>query len=195
MDDSYRVKINGETGEIDISGPDKEWVAAQFAVALAQSGESSGGGGGRSKRSTPRKTPRTADPDPSENGGGKRTRRRASSGRASRDAALEAKLTKPVQADLQKYRDERETYWKPIGNQAAIIASFLEDNLDIEAVGPDQLYTVYSVMGWPTPSNFKKQLENAHYRNGYFGGFTDGAAALTHKGENFARHEATKPKE
>ena len=49
---------------------------------------------------------------------------------------------------------------------------------------------VYAVMGWPAASNVRAQLNNAKDRNGYFGGWANGKVQLTHKGENFGRHDA-----
>ena len=189
--DSYSVNINRRDGIIEITGPDKEWVAEQFAAALqnedaappAQARSTSTG----SRSADGRKRAASPKAQTTDTGG---SRKRASGGRAARVSELAQKLTKEVKAALQQYRDDREAVWKPHGNQAAIIATFLLDNLDVDAVGPNELYTVYNIMGWEAPSNFNMQIENAQRRNGFFGGSVEGKAPLSHKGENFARHKA-----
>jgi hypothetical protein len=102
-------------------------------------------------------------------------------------ARLEAKLTREVRTALEAYVDERRPNLTQATDQAAIMATFLEDNADVSGgVTVDELYTVYAVMGWPAPN----PLENARNRKGYFSGQRDGRYPLTHTGERFGRHDS-----
>lgn len=59
-------------------------------------------------------------------------------------------------------------------------------------IDEDDLYTVYSVMGWTgdAPSNYRSQINNARQRNGYFGRWAEGRVQLTHAGERFGRADS-----
>jgi hypothetical protein len=90
----------------------------------------------------------------------KRARRRAA-GRPQKDPDLEVKLTREVRQQLQEYRDARSAAFDDkVPNAVAIIAWFLRDQLDVDRVDEDDLYTAYAVMGWPIP-NIGSALRNA----------------------------------
>jgi hypothetical protein len=185
--DTYSVKVNRQEGAVEINGPDKVWVAEQLA-RLAVVFESA---------PTPAQQSGGGKPAAGANGGGggeqkpAQARRRASaSSKATRVPELEQKLTKEVRAKLDTYKREREGKWTKLSTQAAVIATFLQDELEMETVSPDDMYTVYSAMGWRSPGNPRKQLDNARARDGYFLGWTSGRLALSHTGENFGRHGA-----
>lgn len=190
-DQIYSIKINREEGVVEISGPDKDWIAEQldkltvvFQETPAPQSEK------RSKRATPKGG---EDPEPDGASNGKQRRRRGGSSRAKRVPELEQKLGSSVRNQLQKWRDERESHFKSLSKQAAIIATFLLDVLKWEDVGPDELYTVYVMMGWPPPGTPKSQLENARARDQYFGPWESGKVKLSHTGERFGRNEAKVP--
>lgn len=178
MDQSYTVKINRAEGIVEITGTDKDWIAAQLdKLAPVYSGS-----GPAPRRSTPNvkepgATPAESKPRP----------RRGTGDRAQRKPELEAKLTPEVKKTLQEYVDARSGHWKPQTNQVAIIATFLLDELGWDTVDEDDIYTVYVTMGWPSPGKPRSTLENARGRNGYFGPWSDGKLHLSHKGENFGR--------
>ncbi len=192
----YVVRINRREGILEIEAPDKDWVSQQLeALAIVyerppmepgaappsvRAGESAPDGRSTAGSATARAVPR---------------RRRAGAGRtqtrANRKPELEQKLTPDLRAALQAYVDERHSQWESKTNQAAIIATFLMDHADWGGwIDADDLYTVYSVMGWPAPANFRSQINNARQRNGYFGGWVDARVQLTHAGEQFGRHTA-----
>ena len=83
------------------------------------------------------------------------------------------------------YVDARRTAFdKKTTNAIAILAGFLRDEVNVSKVDEDDLYTIYSVMGWPAP-DIGAALRNAYNRERFFGGLTDGKRELTHTGENF----------
>jgi hypothetical protein len=191
----FSVRINRKDGVVEIEGSDKEWIAQQLdrlAVVyetlppnapqpshdpVASSGSGSPAGAAKAPPAKPQA------PSRSRKAGGR------GANRASRNPELEKSLTSELRAALQAFVDERIASWKSQPNQAGIIATFLMDNVNTEGwINEDDLYTVYSVMGWPSPSNFRSQIDNARARNGYFGVWTDGRVQLTHAGEQFGRH-------
>ncbi len=183
MNDNYSVKINRVEGTVEISGGDKDWVADRLAelkdVLTTQPVPAP-------KGSIPT-NPTTATITP------QKTRKKSSNGssRASKNPDLIAKLDGDIKGKLVSYVRERQTNFdKSLPAQAAIIATFLQDELEWPGVDQNDMYTVYSVMGWPAPGNPRSQLNNAYVRNQYFEGMTDGKYTLSHKGENYARHDS-----
>jgi hypothetical protein len=194
MAGDFSVRINRKEGVVEIEGSDKEWIATQLeklAVVYESSPESA-----EVQESAPsakdiapqvsgtRKGDAAAKPSA---GRGRKASR--GSGRTSRDPELEKALTPELRSSLQAFVDERKKAWKNKASQAAIIATFLLDNLESDGwVDDSVLYTIYSVMGWSAPSNFRAQIDNGRNRSGYFGGWTNGRVQLTHAGEQFGRH-------
>jgi hypothetical protein len=189
MDNSnYSVKINQTEGIIEISGSDKDWIAAQldkFAPTLSQPGQKQSGERRSAERTSEMTEAPAADASPTT---AKPPRRKpASTDRAQRKPELEAKLTSDVKKALQKYVDARAGHWKSKQNQIAIIATFLLDELGWDRIDEDDLYTIYVTMGWPSPGKPRSTMDNARHRMGYFGPWSDGELQLSHKGENFGR--------
>lgn len=187
MAGEFAVKINAQEGVAEVIGSDKEWVAEQVEKALAALGP-------RQVRRTGERVSSGKSESRSRNGeasrGTARQPRASRCGTRMRSAIndeLRSQLTRDVTDKLESYIGERESHFKKSTEQAVVIATFLLDELEWEAVGPDELYTVYSVMGWPAP-NMRAALQNARNRNGYFGPQIDGKATLTRTGENFGRH-------
>lgn len=181
-DDTYTVRVNRSEGIVEISGSDKAWVTAQLESLRAviegdvvPSGERSDDGGADKKV----KSTRTAKP---------RGKRRAASGASKTESTLGPKLTSAVQTSLQAFVDDRKDHFKQATEQAPILAVFLKDELSVDSVTADDLYTVFSVMGWKIPKTINA-LNNAKTRKGYFTA-SNGEFRLTHKGENFGRHDS-----
>jgi hypothetical protein len=192
--DEYSVKVNRRDGVVEIIGPDKDWVAQQLE-RLAPIFEAAPPG-------APLDTVRIsgssdAQPTNARTAAVPRTRRSGgtrASAKASKSPELAALLAPDVKKALQAYRNEREAYWnKKQSLQPAIVATFLADNLAIEAISADDLYTVYTTMGWPGPSRYRSQLTNAQTREKHFGTVAKGKFPLTHAGENFGRHTSKEP--
>jgi hypothetical protein len=118
----------------------------------------------------------------------KSANKKVSKGRSDRNPELEEKLTSEIQGKFNQYIEERkDAFESTLPAQAAIIAGFLKDELGWEGVDHNDLYTVYSLMGWHIPNNITAQLNNALTRNRFFRGITNGKYRLSNKGENFAR--------
>lgn len=192
MASEYSVRINRRDGIVEIEAPDKEWIAEQLDRLTVVYGEAPGGTSAPVQPSAP--ASRSEGPQAKAESGTKpRKASRSSSGRASRKPELEQVLTPDLRAKLEQYIEERRAGgWKSKPGQAAIIATFLMDNVGWEGwIDPDDLYTVYSLMGiTDAPSNYRSQLSNARQRNGYFGAWVDGRVQLTHSGERFGRHDS-----
>jgi hypothetical protein len=185
----YVVRVNRRDGVVEIEAPDKEWVAEQLDRLAVVYEQHPGAITGAPHTNAPPTAPPT-NGAPGTPAAPRRTRS-GRSGRAARNPELEAKLTPDVRAQLQAWRDERENHWSQQPNQAVIVATFLMDVVGTDgSVDEDDLYTVFSVMGWPGPSNYRSVISNARQRKGYFGALVDGRSQLTHSGEQFGRHAA-----
>lgn len=184
----YVVKINKADGSLEISAPDKDWVDAkvsQLSPLLSESTHKS------ASRRTPRKSggstasSESGDAPPAKKPAGSASRKNS---RPQRNEELEGKLKGDLAKKFRAYVDERSESWdKKNTNQAAIIASFLLDELKWEGVSPDDLYTVYRILGLDAPSNIYSMLNNATGRDKYFTGSTDGRFTLSLAGENLGR--------
>jgi hypothetical protein len=182
MSETYSIRISRNEGVVEISGADKEWVAALVEkLTPVFSGPAPADAGKRS-------TGHEDLSDVLETAARTRTRnRRGGTTRAKVNPALEAKLTPELKEKLQAWREAREGNWKQQQRQMAIVATFLRDELGWKRVDEDDIYTVYSTMGWPSPGNPKAALENARARAGHFGPWSNGKIELSHTGENFGR--------
>lgn len=188
MDEQYSVKINRSEGIVEISGADKDWIAAQLDKL---GGWLSGPASAREPnvvqlRADTKTAVRTGDPK-------EPRQRRAGARRANRKPELEALLTAEVKKKLQAYMDERSGY-KSQPDQLAIMATFLLDELNWSEIDEDDIYTVFVSMGWATPGNPSSTMNNAQQRKKYFGPFNNGKMQLSHTGENFGRTGALQPK-
>jgi hypothetical protein len=187
----FSVRINRRDGVLEIEGPDKDWIADQLeklAVVYEDApGDSPPAGAGSGNGAAVNGTATTTTPA---NTGSATPKPKRKGGRAQRKSTLEQALTPELRGKLDAYKNERSGAWKTKTAAAAIIATFLMDELSYEGwIDEDDLYTVYSVMGWTAdaPSNFRSVLKNAAIRNGYFGGWVNGRVQLTHSGENYGR--------
>ena len=185
-DSAYSVRVDKSQGSVEITGPDKDWIAEQLATLMpiltSQTSPTNGNQGSQGDG-------KSADP-----GSGKarktsnRSRRSgASSGKL--NSALSEKLTDEVKTKLSSYLDERSKTANDAQSQAAVIATFLLDELEWAGVTADDLFTVYSDMGLKIPST-RSALNNAQKRKGYFSAPDDGKYRVSHNGMNFARHDS-----
>jgi hypothetical protein len=198
-DESYTIKINRRDGIVEITGPDKDWIAQQIE-ALRVVYE-------RQPDDAPLQDPLSADVDGAldETGTGRKSKRgnaaegeagrpgrRARGGgfRGTRNDELAQRLTADVRANLDAYVEERRPNFTDGPNQAAILAAFLQTELGVDTVGPNDLYTICDVMGWPGP-NPRNALDNAKTRKNYFTSAGRGRYRLSHSGERFGRYEAS----
>jgi hypothetical protein len=188
----YTIKINRREGIVEITGPDKDWIAAQLdrlSVVYKQDVQEAPGlltndaAGSGEESATPTSALEEAK---------KPTRRRRSgargAARVSKPSEIEDQLTPDVMRRMHTYFDERPKATKNHNQRSAVIATFLSDELDIKGIGANDLIAVYRAMGWSPPKNASAVLRNSIDRFGYFGGLRDGKAYLTPTGEHFGRH-------
>jgi hypothetical protein len=189
---TYSVKINRRDGVVEIAGADKDWIAAQvdkLAIVYSEqppdieSGPDTSGEGKASpvqaprQRRRPRKNPASVGP------------------KEKPDSQLAEKLTTEAHGKLEEFVSARRDHFTSKQDQAAIIATFLQDVLEIEGISAAELSHVYEVMGWRAPVNPRAVINNARERNKYFRGWQDGRAALTVTGLNFGRHDSKQSKD
>ncbi|MFT4050268.1 MAG: hypothetical protein QM648_10620 [Solirubrobacterales bacterium] len=187
----YVVKINRVDGVLEISAPDKDWVDAKVSQLSPLLDNPTVGNSGPSRKAPPprRRTPSEGNTK-TEKPAAKKSSNSASrkNSRPQRNEALEARLKGDLAKKFRTYVDERNETWdKKKTNQAAILACFLLDELQWEGVSPDDLYTVYRILGLDAPSNIYSMLNNATARDKYFTGSTDGRFTLSLAGENLGR--------
>lgn len=185
-DSAYSVRVDRAQGSIEITGPDKDWIAEQLAslMPILTAGAPSAKSSKKSQRVS-------KNDDPS----GNKTRTTGSRSRRSSTSAgksnpnLSGKLTDAVKTKLSSYLEERAKKVKSAEGQATVIATFLLDELDWTEITADDLFTVYSDMGIKIPAT-KAALTNAQKRKGYFSAPRDGKFRVSHHGMNFARHDS-----
>lgn len=188
MSDSYLIRINRKDGALEVAAPEKAWVDEKLAELSAVFESWDPAGSQPEMEESPPQPKRGEAPARKVE---RKSRGRRTTARAEKNPELDVLLTKEVRDKFERYVSEREPSWsKSRSAQAAIIATFLADELDWPGVDPHDLYTVYTAMGYPTPGNMRSQLVNARQRDKYFRGIREGKAELSHAGENFARHEA-----
>lgn len=200
MPDQYSIKINRRDGALEITGPEREWVdtkleqlEAVYSAPLHEpNAEQLSAPDSSRERTRRRPKPRPATrKDQSENGAqipAKPARARRVPGRPQRNPELEAVLTREVQTDMKAYIDARSEAWaKKQTNQAAIVATFLRDEVEWPGLDEDDIYTVYRLLGLDAPGNLRSLLQNAYARDKYFTGMSDGKYTISLTGENFAR--------
>lgn len=134
----FSVRVNVPEGLIEIEGDDKEWVAAQLdklsAVYLNPP----------ETAPPPADTPERKQADTSPTTPRRSRRAGGGGGRVARNPNLVKLLTGAVKKKLEAYQKERSDQWDKHGNQLAIIATFLLDQLSWSGVDTSDLYTVYS---------------------------------------------------
>jgi hypothetical protein len=66
-----------------------------------------------------------------------------------------------------------------------VIAAWLKEQLKLQEVTTDHIHTCYRTMGWHTPKNALKPLQNMKDKNGWFSkGSATATYAINHVGEN-----------
>jgi hypothetical protein len=186
MPEEFVIRLNRREGSLEISGPDKEWINEKLKeLSVVYEAE------------PPAKPARKAEDesaaDKKEQQKTPRARKAAgrSSGRSQKNPALEKQMVSETKKKLQAWADARnKAFDSGLPAQAAILGAFLMDELQMGSIDSDDLYTLYSIMGWSIPGNPRAQLSNAQIRNGYFTGFKDGKTQLSHTGETFGRNGA-----
>ncbi len=184
-DAAYSVRIDRSQGLVEISGPDKAWISEQLATVLPiLTNEKSS-----SKRRQEDRQEDAQEPSAEKTRKSGARSRRSSSSSGKVNPNLSELLSDDVKTKLHSYLEERSKEAKDAQSQAAVIATFLLDELKWTEVTADDLFTVYSEMGLKIPVT-RAALNNAHSRKGYFSAPNDGNYRVSHKGQNFARHDS-----
>ncbi len=167
----YTIKCtNGDQG-FEVSAPDKEWVEAkaqafvqEFTVIKPTTKKSV------KPRAISISKPTAARTKPADKS----------------DSLVPAKLNNSVIDELVSYVKARQkAFEKSAPNQAAIIAKFLKDSLEIELIDKEDLAYIYKQVAVWKLVNHQGQLDNAADRNSYFTR-SEGKYKLSYAGEKFA---------
>lgn len=167
----YTIKrTHGDQG-FEVSAPDKEWVETK-AEAFSQEFTAI--------KSTTKKSVKSRAVSAL-----KPTATRAKTGDKS-DSLVPVKLDNSAIDELLAYVKARQkAFEKTAPNQAAIIAKFLKDSLEIELIDKEDLAYIYKQVAVWKLVNHQGQLDNAADRNSYFTR-SDGKYKLSYAGEKFA---------
>jgi hypothetical protein len=196
----YAIRVNSSQGAVEVIGPEKDWVDAKleelspvFRDYAANAGDTANAGA--SPKTDRKRAARRATVKKDHNGDANTTtqrRARRTRKRAETNAELSGQLGSELKREFGDWVKDRQKAWNHAQTgQAAIIATFLMDRLQWRGVDEDDLYTVYSAMGWRSPKNIRSQLINARQRDQYFErNLENGKSILSHHGENFARHDS-----
>lgn len=200
MPPDFSVKINRRDGLLEVVGPEQDWVDRKLAELsevyssvlphVTEDGGHSGQSGGSVQRSSRRTSkPKSASSkDGAPDTASRPSRPKRSAGRPQRNPELEDKLTREVLHKFNDYIEERRGAWdKKQTHQAAIIATFLEDELGWPGIDEGDLYTVYRALSLDGPTNYRSMLQNAYGRDKFFTGINDGKYSLSIGGEKFGR--------
>jgi hypothetical protein len=196
----FSIKINRHEGALEIAGPEQEWVDAKLAelsevytspLTAVSEGDDNSGPKKAPKRTRARSPARSTSSENTEgrtNAPAKPQRSRRSSGRPQRNPELEAKLTRQLLEKFAAYVAKRQAAWdKKQTHQTAIIATFLEDEINWTGIDEDDMYTVYRALSLEGPTNYRSTLQNAYGRDRFFTGINEGKYALSMAGEKFGR--------
>lgn len=167
----YTIKRNNGDQGFEVSAPDKEWVETK-AEAFSQEFTAVKSTAKKSVKSRAVSTPKPA---------AARTKTVDKS-----DSLVPTKLDNSVIDELLAYVKARQkAFEKTAPNQAAIIAKFLKDSLEIELIDKEDLAYIYKQVAVWKLVNHQGQLDNAADRNSYFTR-TEGKYKLSYAGEKFA---------
>lgn len=132
---------------------------------------------------------------------GSSSRRRSTRSKSTGDGSRKKKAQSPVfeklttesRKALEKFVVERD--FEGTQKQAAIMATFLEDELKFDGIDQDDLAAVYDIMGWKAPVNPRAVINNARNRDKFFRGWVNGKTHLSVNGQNFGRFDSKKKPE
>lgn len=177
MADLYSIKFsNGDQG-FEVQGPDQSWVtnkASELQVLL----EATPVKAANTEEKVKKTTRKTSSP--------KTTTKKSGNGA---ESLLVEKWSDELPAQISEFVAERQAAFDSgTTKQAAILAVFLKDKLDVDAITTDDLELIYRQLGWKT-INHLGQLKNAYQRNKYFS-VKDGAYTLTYAGLQYGRDGA-----
>lgn len=174
MTDFYSIKFNNGDQGFEVQGPNQDWVEgkAEKMHALLDTNPAPRTSGINKIQKASRKLSSS-----------KSTFKKQGTANVSQIAEV---WSEDLPAQLTEFVKERQkSFDQNTPQQAAIIAVYFKDTLDIESVTPNNLNMIYRQMGWKT-INHEGQLKNAYQRNKYFS-LEDGAYTLTYAGIQYGR--------
>jgi hypothetical protein len=156
------------------------WVSAKYLGTPLQQSQGSGAG--------------VVDPEVDQ-GGGKQQK-----GKAKPKAAKKAKAS---------YKQLKELNLKPTGKKSAadfvseknpsnnlhkciVALYYFVNEMEVDQVSVDHIYTFYKVMGWPVPADLVNTLQQTGSK-GWSDTSTKTDLKITHMGENVVEHELPAP--
>ncbi len=175
--ETYTIKFDNGSASFEITAPNQEWVDNRFTdlkdlltspAAKTRISTKSTGTVKESAATTPR------------------IRKKSTVKAAELNSTLNDNFNEDLVGKINSYIEERsKAFAKGTTKQAAILAVFLKDSLEIELVSPTDFEFIYRKMGWDT-INHIAQLNNARTRDKFFVQ-SQGKLELTHNGLKFGR--------
>lgn len=181
--ETYTIKFDNGAASFEVAAPNQEWVDSRF-IDL------------KDLLSSPTiKTPPTAKPTGvvKQNASSTQRARKKSTAKAVKlNPVLKDSLNEDLIDRINIFIEERaKSFAKGTTKQAAILAVFMKDSLDIGLVSPADFEFIYRKMGWDT-INHVAQLNNARTRDKFFVP-NQGKLELTHNGLKFGRDGSKDP--
>ena len=177
----FSISFNNGTVSFEVSGSDQAWVDGKLQKLeelVKQTAGSPESSRTRSEKASKPKQESTKAPQANK----KKQPKDASTVNPLLSEAFNEALVDQINAFVG---DRSKSFSKGTTKQAAILAVFLKDTLDIELVSPADLEFIYRKIGWDT-INHVAQLNNARTRDKFFVQ-NQGKLELTHNGLKFGR--------
>lgn len=177
----FSISFNNGTVSFEISGSDQAWVDGKLekleelvkqSPALSKDPKVQPEKANQLKQKTP-KTPRT-------------TTKKQSKDDSTVNPLLSSAFNEALVDQINSFVSDRsKSFSKGTTKQAAILAVFLKDTLNIELISSADFEFIYRKIGWNT-INHIAQLNNARIRDKFFVQ-NQGKLELTHNGLKFGR--------
>jgi hypothetical protein len=174
MSDLFSIKFNSDAVSFEVQGPDAAWVDQKVSLLRDLLKE------------LPHKQQAATAPNKSAQAAKPTKKRTSKEPQTSPD--LIDKWSDSTAVKLTSYVEARKEAFKGTTKEAAIVGTFLKDELNINEITPDDIGFIYRKLGWKT-INHAAQLGNAATRDKFFDK-NDGAYTLTHQGMVFGRDKS-----
>ncbi len=175
--ETYTIKFNDGSSSFEITAPNQEWVDSKFSDLkdLLTSPATRVGSSKKSVGTTKQSTATTPS-----------VRKKSTGKVVELNPVLDDSFNEELIGKINRFIESRSrAFEKGTAKQAAILAAFLKDSLEIELVAPADFEFIYRKMGWDT-INHVAQLNNARARDKFFIQ-SHGKLELTHNGLKFGR--------
>ena len=175
--ETYTIKFDNGSASFEVTAPNQEWVDSKFTDLkdLLSSSTIKTPSPAKSTGATKQNTSSTP-----------RVHKKSTTKIVELNPVLDDSFNEDLIDRINSFIEERaKAFAKGTTKQAAILAVFLKDSLDIELVSPADFEFIYRKMGWDT-INHVAQLNNARTRDKFFVQ-SQGKLELTHNGLKFGR--------